>query len=303
MGEGLMPKAKMADSVFTNLFNIPEYALQLYQALHPEDKTTTQGQIQVVTMGNVLLNRPYNDLGMLIHGTDEKTGDVTGQENEAEVEDKLLILCEAQSTWAENILVRMLIYWAQTIQEYVVNTRQNLYSSKNIRFPKPEFYVIYTGERKTKPAALTLSEEFGVTNAELKIRMIYDGAEGDIINQYVTFMKVYKEQYKLYGRTQKTVLETIRICQDQDVLKEYLESRRKEVEDIMMTLFAEETLMDAYTREIKDESRKEGQIAKAKETALELAAMGLSAKKISRAVKVSEGTVKRWLENSMATAR
>ncbi len=49
----------------------------------------------------------------------------------------------------------------------------------------------------------------------------------DIIGQYVFFTKVYNEQVRLYGRTIEAVSETIRICMDRDILKEYLESRKK----------------------------------------------------------------------------
>ena len=52
--------------------------------------------------------------------------------------------------------------------------------------------------------------------------MIYDGKEGDIINQYVAFTKIYNEPVKLHGRTREAVLETNRICKDQNVLGEYL---------------------------------------------------------------------------------
>ena len=41
-------------------------------------------------------------------------------------------------------------------------------------------------------------------------------------------------------------METIRICKDRNVLKEYLESRENEVVNIMMTLFDEETIMKNY---------------------------------------------------------
>lgn len=51
---------------------------------------------------------------------------------------------------------------------------------------------------------------------------------------------------KLYGRTKKAILETIRICKDRNVLKEYLESREKEVVDIMMVLYDEEEAMRTY---------------------------------------------------------
>ena len=45
------------DSVFTDLFAIPKYLLQLYQALHPEDREITEENISNVTIHNVLLDQ------------------------------------------------------------------------------------------------------------------------------------------------------------------------------------------------------------------------------------------------------
>ena len=42
-------------------------------------------------------------------------------------------------------------------------------------------------------------------------------------------------------------METIRICKDRNVLKEYLENREKEVVDMMMTLFDDEQILKAYS--------------------------------------------------------
>lgn len=39
--ESVIAKRTAKDSVFTDLFGIPKYLLQLYQALHPEDKETS----------------------------------------------------------------------------------------------------------------------------------------------------------------------------------------------------------------------------------------------------------------------
>ena len=49
-----------------------------------------------------------------------------------------------------------------------------------------------------------------------------------------------------YKRTKKAITETIRICKEQNVLKEYLESREKEVVDIMSTLFDEERILQIH---------------------------------------------------------
>ncbi|GFI45628.1 hypothetical protein IMSAGC019_00940 [Lachnospiraceae bacterium] len=76
--------------------------------------------------------------------------------------------------------------------------------------------------------------------------MIYDGKEGDIINQYVIFTKVCNEQMKKYGRTRKAVMEAICICKDRNVLREYLSSKESEVVDIMMVLYDEEEIMRSY---------------------------------------------------------
>lgn len=70
--------------------------------------------------------------------------------------------------------------------------------------------------------------------------MISDGKQGDIINQYVTFTKIFNEQVKLHGRTKTTMLETICICKDKDVWKEYLEGKESEVVDIIMKYDQEE---------------------------------------------------------------
>ena len=58
--------------------------------------------------------------------------------------------------------------------------------------------------------------------------MLY-GETDDIIGEFVTFTKVYNEQCKIHDRTEQAVRETIRIFKDKNVLKEYLESREKEV--------------------------------------------------------------------------
>ena len=55
--------------------------------------------------------------------------------------------------------------------------------SKKVQIPKPELYVIYAGNRKNKPAEISLSEEFFSGEdccIDVKVKMIYDGKEGDL---------------------------------------------------------------------------------------------------------------------------
>lgn len=50
-------------------------------------------------------------------------------------------------------------------------------------------------------------------------------------------------------------METIRICRDKNVLREYLESRESEVISIMMTLFDEEKIMRTRENRIRREEK------------------------------------------------
>ena len=61
--------------------------------------------------------------------------------------------------------------------------------------------------------------------------------------------------------TQKAVTETIRICKDRNVLREYLFDREKEVVTIMMSLFDEEQIMKSFIKsERADEARENARI-------------------------------------------
>ena len=54
------------DSVFCDLFEKPEYLIQLYRVLHPEDKKTQEGDLTIVTLSSVFLKEIYNDLGFML---------------------------------------------------------------------------------------------------------------------------------------------------------------------------------------------------------------------------------------------
>ena len=247
-------KGNVKDSIFCNLFRIKRYLLQLYQALHPEDAGMTEEGLENVTINHVFTNSIYNDLCFTAGG-------------------RLILMLEAQSTWSVNVIIRMFIYLAQTYHEYFKGNSINLYGSKKAVMPEPELYVVYTGDRKKRQEYISLSEEyFGGknTNIELKAKVIYGGKGNDILEQYIKFTKVYNGQVKEHGRTKKAVIETICICKNENLLKEYLESREKEVVGIMMALFDQEEVFDTYVKSERKEAARET----AKKMAIELLKTG-----------------------------
>ncbi len=243
--EEVMAKRTAKNSVFLDLFQNKSYLLKLYKTLHPEDTTATEDSLTDVTITNVLTDNLYNDLGFIANN-------------------KLMILVEAQSTWTVNILVRVLLYLAQSYHEYFQRTCQDYYKSKKVKMPKPELYVIFTGTQGRKPDKISLSKEFfegADIDIEVKAKVIYESDTDDIINQYIIFCKVFNEQTKQHGMTQKAVTETIRICKDRNVLREYLFDREKEVVTIMMSLFDEEQIMKSFIKsERADEARENARI-------------------------------------------
>ena len=82
------------------------------------------------------------------------------------------------------------------------------------------------------------------------------------------------EQLGKYKRTKKAITETIRICKERNVLKEYLESREKEVVDIMSTLFDEERILQIHienrVKEAAERAARKAAKAAAKKAAKEV---------------------------------
>lgn len=288
---GRRAKRTIKDSVFRDLFGNVRYLRELYLTLHPEDTDVLESDFTNVTIQNILLDQLYNDLGFTVRR-------------------RLLILAEAQSTWTVNILIRNLLYLAQTWSDCIKETRQNQYGSVRLVLPKPELYVIYTGERKLDRSWLSLEDEFFDGQSpflNVRVKVLHQQTGNDVISQYIGFTRVYQEQRKRYGSTRRAVTETIRICKDNDLLAEYLASREKEVIDIMMTLFDQEFLNECYGEEILRRGRQEGMqqgIRKgmqqgiqqqARNTALKLFRRGIPVDDIAEIVNVEAGTVQSWL--------
>ncbi len=228
------------DSVFTYVFKQPEYTRKLYLALHPEDTDVTEADCKLVTLENILTTGLYNDFGI-------------------QVRDTLILLVEAQSIFSINIALRMFLYLAATYKEYAEEHKLNLYGTAVVMIPRPELYVVYTGDRKDIPEFLYLSDLYeGEGSAEVKVRVLRGNGTGDVVDQYVRFCKISDEERKKYGRSQKAIEETLRRCIEESVLSPFLVTRQKEVAEIMVTLFDQEKVMEIHDYHIAEAARKDG---------------------------------------------
>lgn len=230
MQEGISKtKRKSKDSVFINLFEDTKNVLRLYKELHPEDTQITVDDIHIQTIKSVLVNTLYNDLGFI-------------------VKDKFVMLVEAQSAWNPNMPLRMLFYLAETYRRYLADTIQSEHSSTKVKIPKPELYVVYSGEQKC-PEIVSFSDSFfdGDCPVELKVKVL-NKVDMTIYGQYIGFCKVFNEQRKIYQDSIMCAKETLRICIEKGYLVSYLQKHEKEVVDMMSELFDEEYQREAYNR-------------------------------------------------------
>ncbi len=242
-----MPKMKrnFKDSVFTYLFSDKKYLRELYLYLHPEDSDVTEDELQIVTVENILAVGQYNDLGI-------------------QVRDKLILLIEAQSIFSINIVLRMLLYLAATYKEYIAAHELSLYSPAPVSIPAAELYVVYTGTKNNVPKTIHLSDLCGEKGGIEVTVAVLRGGDSSIVGQYVDFCQIADEQRKLHGLTRTAIHETMRICQEKDILTPFLLTRQKEVIDIMEMLFSQEEVWEMSAREIarnaKQEGRQEGRL-------------------------------------------
>ena len=234
-------KRNTKSSVFVHLFSIPKYKKQLYLSLHPDDKNIDEKEIKTWTLSSIFTNIQINDLGLLVRDT-------------------LLVLVEAQSSWTLNILPRMLEYLAESFNRYVLETNQNIYGSKNVKLPRPELYVLYTGKKKIKEETISLKKEFFNNNSPIDVivKVITFKNSNKIVKEYIKFTKILDKNNQKYGYTKQSIYDTIKYCKENNILVEYLNEYSKEVYNIMTSVYDQRTATEMYKRESFAEGREEG---------------------------------------------
>lgn len=228
-------------TVFTDVFDKAKYALQLFKVFHPEINDITIDDIDIITLEVTLVNSPYNDLGIL-------------------VKDRFIIRVEAQSTCSVNILIRILIYVAYSYKNYIKAHNLDVYSSKVVKIPKPEFYVVYTGKDKV-PSEIKLSEEFfngADIDLDLRAKVITKSMKGDVLDQYIEFAHEFDRNKDKFGNSDKAANATYDYCIKNGILAEYfIEKGKKEAIGLMKLLFDQETIMRNHDASlIRDTSRR-----------------------------------------------
>lgn len=242
---GFKLKRNSKDSVFTKLFSDPANVAQLYNDIHPAENVSAD-DIEIITLHATLVNTLYNDLGFLVRDSDGK--------------DKVMILVEAQSTWNENMCLRILDYLVESIRNYLKSIGKTVHQPSKIPLPMPEFYILYTGNRSV-PDFISLNEMFfdGKASVDLKVKIFNKESNRTLYEQYIGFCHVIDDLRKIYGDSIDCVKAAIEECRKRGYLVPFLMQHEKEVITLMAELFDEEVALKDYLAATNAESEARGE--------------------------------------------
>jgi len=247
---------KFKNSVFTTLFADPDVLRELYCAL--EDVTLPpDAAVSINTLEDVLFMDLYNDISFEIDG-------------------KLVVLIEHQSTINPNMALRLLMYIGR-VYEKIVEGR-NIYSSKPLPIPQPEFFVLYNGtEPFPDEKIIRLSDTFEdplfpgqpekfITSLELEVRVINinEGRNSQIaqrcrkLAEYSAFIAKVREFEKKLGDRTEAFKKAVKYCQKHDILKGFMELHATEVLSMLMTEWNWDDALAVRYEEGMEQGREEG---------------------------------------------
>ena len=220
---------KFKNNVFTSLFDDPDLLRELYCALEgitlPKDVP-----VSINTLENVLFLDFNNDISFEING-------------------KLVVLIEHQSTINPNMALRLLLYIARILEKKIES--RALYSKKPVSIPWPEFFVLYNGKDQFPDhAVLRLSDLFDnpenlglpekaypLLELEVKVLNINEGRNEEIVNrckklaEYSAFIARIHTFWEESGNLEKAVKKAIKYCYKHDILNPFLEIYGSEAPD------------------------------------------------------------------------
>ena len=222
------------DSVFVDLFSSDRTAkdnfLALYNALYNTNYQST-AILKNIRLKQTMYMSFANDVSYL-------------------VDNKIIVLAEHQSTVNQNMPLRCLEYVTR-LYEHIQNPRDR-YSRTLKRIPQPAFYVFYNGvEKLPAQKILKLSDSFVMQSEtpslELVVKLIninYDKGSQllkrcEPLGQYSRFVDAVRRHITV--DKEHGFENAIKECIKNDILKEYLQRKSREVINMLVAEYDYDT--------------------------------------------------------------
>ena len=283
---------KYKDSVFTDLFGSDRDGkknfLELYNALSGADYKLGEVNLERKVIEQSLYKTFNNDVSWEIDG-------------------KLIVLVEHQSTINENMPFRCLEYVTR-IYEGIVPVKKR-YAERVCTIPNPDFYVVYIGKDALPlKQELRLSDAFykkDSTNLELVVKvrnctnpdLLPVTKNCDILKQYCQFIELVEQNYNTKN-PQRGFRKAIDQAIKKGILSEYLDRKNREVTNMLCAKYDYKMDIAVKQEEAREDGILIGKQEKAIETATNLLKMNMiSCEQIAQAVNLPLEKVLELKEN------
>lgn len=240
---------KYKDRLFCMIFgneNEKQNGISLYNALNGTNYSEDE-DVEVTTIRDVIYINLKNDVSFIV--------------------DSHMSLFEQQSSVNPNMPLRGLMYFGNLYDSYVESRGLNIYGTKLVKIPTPQYYVLYNGKNEA-PAILELKlsdafvKESFKGNFEWTATFInLNKGKNDALlekckplEEYMFLINCIRENESKGMRIEDAIDTAVQHCINCNVLREFLVAHRAEVISVCLTEFNEKVFVDS----IREEGIEEG---------------------------------------------
>ena len=230
---------KYKDRLFRFLFQNKKDLLELYNAVRGSHYTN-QDELEIITLEDVIFMKMKNDLSFMIANR--------------------LNLYEHQSTYSPNMPVRGLLYFARQYEGMIAEQKDNVYGSRLIKLPTPEYVIFYNGTKAQEDRiTLYLSDSFedgrgsGCLECEAVMLNINRGHNKELLDkcrrlwEYSEFIAEVNDNLAKEYSLKKAISIAMDSCIEKGILEDILIKDRAEVLHMLLTEYDEKKHMrDTY---------------------------------------------------------
>ena len=241
--------------VFSMMAKIPEYALDVYNAMNQTDYTDPN-LVKIMVLENGISLSVRNDASFFISN--------------------YLNLYEHQSTYSPNAPLRFLIYLTNLLMRLI--RKEDLYRKKLIKIETPHFVVFYNGkEKRPEKEILKLSDAFinPADNPEIELKCTVLNinpecntellAKSKVLRGYMYFVNRVRnnlEQQEKDGQEENletAIYEAIDNCIANHIMEEFFRKNRDEVAKNMVLDYTWERREELIRAEEYEDGKREGE--------------------------------------------
>ena len=243
------------DRLFRVIFSSKEELLECYNAVRGTQYKDAEA-LEITTLDDVLYMGMKNDLSFLL--------------------DDVLNLYEHQSTYCPNMPLRGVFYLADIYRKYVDASGGDLYGSRRLMLPLPQYLVFYNGtaqlpdrmvlklsESYYLPEGLAAEPSLECSALMLNINLGHNRELMDncrILWEYAVFVERIRERLAAGEQLEEAVKQAVDICMKEGVLADILRTQRAEVEELMWAEFNEERFLAKEKEYSWEDGNKAGKV-------------------------------------------